>query len=128
LPLLCLFQKSCNSQCFAISRFDLILPLLHLLFLFLVLIHIGLIFFSVTCDHGRAWAYFTEAVLNPTDLVAQKCSNWAQYKINYCDKETVPLGDLNTTLTGNFYLETNKEKPYNKKSGSALSLSRLLSG
>lgn len=107
-------------------EFDLILPLLHLVSVLGLNTNWANIF-SVTCDHGRAWAYFTEAVLNPTDLVAQKCSNWAQYKINYCDKETVPLGDLNTTLTGNFYFETNKEKPYNKKSGSGLSLSRLLS-
>ncbi|XP_066257452.1 phospholipase A1-like [Euwallacea similis] len=81
------------------------------------------------CDHRRAWAYFTEAVLNPTALVAQKCANWGQYKINYCDKETVPMGDLNTTLTGSFYLDTNKERPYSKKSSnSLLDLSRLLTG
>ncbi|XP_050315533.1 phospholipase A1-like [Anthonomus grandis grandis] len=78
------------------------------------------------CDHQRAYAYFIEALLNPTDLVAQKCSNWAQFKVNYCDKETVPLGDLNTTLTGRFYLETNKEKPYTRKTGGGFSLSRLL--
>lgn len=78
------------------------------------------------CDHHRAYEYFIEAVLNPTDFVAKKCSNWAQYKINYCDKETVPMGDLTTNLTGSFYLDTNKEKPYSKKVTSGFSLSKLL--
>ncbi|KAL1497525.1 hypothetical protein ABEB36_008469 [Hypothenemus hampei] len=80
------------------------------------------------CDHQRAYAYFTEAVLNPNNLLAQRCSSWAQYKINYCDEETVPMGDLSTNATGNFYLDTNKEKPYSKKITSGFNLSRLISG
>ncbi|CAG9762078.1 unnamed protein product [Ceutorhynchus assimilis] len=79
------------------------------------------------CDHRRSWAYFTEALLNPTEMVAQKCNSWAEYKISYCDKVTVPMGDLNTTLTGSFYLKTNKEPPYSKKLSSGFSLSRLIS-
>ncbi|KAH1014526.1 lipase member H-A [Dendroctonus ponderosae] len=80
----------------------------------------------VTCDHRRAWAYFIEAVLNPSDLVAQKCDTWAKFKLNSCSEETVPLGDLTTTLQGNFFLQTNKERPYAKKVSGGFSLSRLL--
>lgn len=78
------------------------------------------------CDHYRAYEYFTEAVLNPTGFVAKKCNNWDQFKINHCDKETVPMGNLTTNLTGNFYLDTNKQKPYSKNVTSGFSVSKLL--
>lgn len=68
----------------------------------------------------RAPEYLIEAVLNPTELVATKCETWKKFLLNKCEDETVPLGDLTTTKTGNFYLETNKDKPYSK-SGSGRS-------
>ncbi|XP_072391902.1 phospholipase A1-like [Diabrotica undecimpunctata] len=69
----------------------------------------------VTCDHQRSHEYFTEAILNPGDFLATKCT---QYTLLFkkCDENyKVPLGDLTTTLKGNFYFETNKERPYAKR-------------
>ncbi|XP_063918830.1 pancreatic triacylglycerol lipase-like [Zophobas morio] len=71
----------------------------------------------VACNHQRSWKYFIEAVLNPTSFMGVKCGGWLQYKTNFCDKKEVAMGDLETTETGDFYLETNKDKPFGKKSG-----------
>lgn len=67
------------------------------------------------CDHHRAWAYFIEAVLNPGEFKARKCASWDKFKEDKCDREEVAMGDLKTTLTGDFFLETNKDKPFAKK-------------
>ncbi|KAJ3648993.1 hypothetical protein Zmor_020757 [Zophobas morio] len=71
----------------------------------------------IWCDHHRSWQYFIEAVLNPKEFLGSKCGGWAQFKTNICDKEEVAMGDLETTETGDFYLETNKDKPYGRKIG-----------
>ncbi|XP_019881701.2 phospholipase A1 isoform X1 [Aethina tumida] len=70
----------------------------------------------VFCDHRRAWKYFAEAVLNPGTFIAKKCESWSKFKRDKCDNVTVSMGDVTTTETGDFYLETNKEPPYAKKS------------
>lgn len=73
----------------------------------------------ITCDHRRAWAYFTEAILNPNTLVAQKCESWSKFKKGRCEKGSdVAMGDLSTTATGSYYLETNKDRPYSKTGSS----------
>ncbi|XP_044265372.1 uncharacterized protein LOC123011801 [Tribolium madens] len=69
----------------------------------------------ITCDHHRSWQYFIEAVLNPNEFLATKCDGYTKFKTGLCEKEEVPMGDLQTKKTGDFYLETNKEKPYAKR-------------
>lgn len=68
----------------------------------------------VVCDHLRAYEYFTEAIQKPKEFVAKRCRSWALYKFDRCDKEETTLGNLSTTLTGTFYLETNSERPFSK--------------
>ncbi|KAJ8925430.1 hypothetical protein NQ315_009263, partial [Exocentrus adspersus] len=70
----------------------------------------------ITCDHQRSHQYFIEAILNPKEFTARSCSDWDSYENGKCERgEEVKLGDLTTLATGNFYLETNKEKPYAKR-------------
>ncbi|RZC42502.1 phospholipase A1 2, partial [Asbolus verrucosus] len=69
----------------------------------------------VYCHHQRSWKYFIEAVLNPGNLVATKCKDWSNFKAETCEPEQVAMGDLETKKTGDFYLETNDEKPFAKK-------------
>lgn len=85
--------------------------------------------FSVSCDHKRATEYLVEAILNPSELTARKCETWKKFLLNECEDERVALGDLSTTKTGNFYLETNRERPYSKSSTSRSSsgLGKILS-
>ncbi|CAH0550789.1 unnamed protein product [Brassicogethes aeneus] len=66
------------------------------------------------CDHRRAWAYYTEAILNPGTMLAKKCKDWKSFKDNKCDNVTVAVGDITTMEKGDFFLETNKEPPYTK--------------
>lgn len=75
----------------------------------------------------RAPEFLVEAVLNPTELLTTKCETWKKFLLNKCEDETVPLGDLTTTKTGNFYLETNKEKPYSKSGNSRSGAGKILS-
>lgn len=86
-------------------------------------------FISVSCDHQRATEYLVEAILNPGELLARKCESWKKFVLNQCEDETVALGDLTTTKTGNFYLETNRDRPYSRSgtSRSSSGLGKILS-
>ncbi|CAG9854607.1 unnamed protein product [Phyllotreta striolata] len=68
----------------------------------------------VLCDHRRSYHYFIEAVPHPKDyLVAVECSEWNVLR-KTCDlNNTVALGDLTTTKTGEFYFNTNRNFPFN---------------
>ncbi|KAJ8934544.1 hypothetical protein NQ314_013285 [Rhamnusium bicolor] len=75
----------------------------------------------VTCDHQRAPEYFAEAILNPKEFLAKSCSDWDTYKDKKCENgQEIPLGDITAKITGNFYLETNKDKPYARKTDNGL--------
>ncbi|XP_076268162.1 phospholipase A1 2-like isoform X1 [Rhynchophorus ferrugineus] len=65
------------------------------------------------CDHIRAWDYFLEALLNPNGFIASKCLGTIYDREN-CNGETVSMGDINLTAEGNYYLETNRHKPFAK--------------
>ncbi|EFA06789.1 Vitellogenin-2-like Protein [Tribolium castaneum] len=69
----------------------------------------------ITCDHHRSWQFFIEAVLNPNEFLATRCESYTKFKTGLCEKDEVPMGDLETKKTGDFYLETNKEKPFAKR-------------
>ncbi|CAH1163329.1 unnamed protein product [Phaedon cochleariae] len=82
----------------------------------------------ISCDHRRAGEYFVEAILNPDELLATRCSGWELLAKNQCDDVKVNLGDLTTNETGTFYFETNKERPFSKrKQSDGISLSKVLS-
>ncbi|RZC40197.1 Lipase domain containing protein [Asbolus verrucosus] len=70
---------------------------------------------DIFCDHHRSWKYFIEAVLNPNVFLSTKCGSWDQFKSLTCDEQQVAMGDLKSKQTGDFYLETNKEKPFAKR-------------
>lgn len=76
----------------------------------------------------RSVEYFIEAILNPTQLVATRCDSWTSYFLNRCNGETVALGNLQTKAMGNFYLETNRDRPYSRaaKSSSSFGLGKVL--
>lgn len=84
--------------------------------------------FLVSCDHLRAPEYLIEAILNPDELIAKKCENWLNFVLNRCQGETVALGDLTTKKIGNFYLETNRDRPYSRsgKSKTVLGIGKVL--
>lgn len=73
---------------------------------------------SPVCSHSRSWMYFAESVY-PTEnkFYARKCRNFTHFENNTCYKnEPIQLVglDINASLTGNFYLQTNDEFPYAK--------------
>lgn len=78
---------------------------------------------AITCDHHRSWEYYIEAVLNPNEFLGGKCKKgWIEKQIRRsggCDDEEgiekTNLGDLEVKKTGEFYLETNNEKPFSRK-------------
>lgn len=69
-------------------------------------------FVSVSCNHMRAVTYFTQAISNPSSIIAVKC----EYRMMIFSviTEKVALGDLTTKKTGNFYFETNKNGSHSK--------------
>lgn len=70
----------------------------------------------IICSHIRSPQYFIEAVLNPTEFVSKRCSSWVKFITGLCNKEvSVAMGDLKSNIEGNFYLETNKDKPFAKR-------------
>lgn len=77
---------------------------------------------SVSCDHLRSVEYFIEAVLNPEELTARKCESWKNFILNRCDGEPVALGNLTTIATGNFFFETNRDRPYSKSGQSRIGI------
>lgn len=82
----------------------------------------------MSCDHSRAVEYFIESILNPGELTGKKCESWKSYLLNQCEGETVALGDLKSTTSGSFYLETNRDRPYSRsgKSTSGIGLQKVL--
>ncbi|XP_056640293.1 inactive pancreatic lipase-related protein 1-like [Diorhabda sublineata] len=80
----------------------------------------------VFCDHGRSHSYFIEAILNPADFLARKCSTYNLFK-KRCQDEKIALGNLTTRATGNFYFDTNKEPPYSKQENSSRGLFGMVS-
>lgn len=47
--------------------------------------------------------------------MGRRCENYDKFKSTSCEEEQVAMGDLNSKMTGKFYLETNKEKPFGKE-------------
>jgi len=83
----------------------------------------------IWCDHHRAWEFFIEAVLNPDKFESTKCNvekKLLVFEKKTCsENDTVNIGDLKTKKTGNYYLETNNEKPFAKKT-SRFEISKLI--
>ncbi|KAK9892111.1 hypothetical protein WA026_018314 [Henosepilachna vigintioctopunctata] len=68
----------------------------------------------VTCDHSRAWDYFSEAINITGSFPSRKCSNYNDFQNNKCTNETVAMGDLKTTAKGSYYLRTSSQRLYSK--------------
>lgn len=71
---------------------------------------------SMICAHSRSWMYFAESV-HPTKnkFYAKKCASFGNFKNNTCyknEKVQVVGIDIDTTLSGNYYLQTNDKYPF----------------
>jgi pancreatic triacylglycerol lipase len=70
------------------------------------------------CSHSRAWKYYAESVGSKGKrFYGSKCKNAWECQNHNCLKEekiqSVGL-DINYSLRGNYYLETNSYYPYSK--------------
>ncbi|XP_076272392.1 pancreatic triacylglycerol lipase-like [Rhynchophorus ferrugineus] len=67
-----------------------------------------------TCSHMKSYLYFAESLSND-QFYARQCDSYSDYTGGECADNTVTLmGSLsfNTSLTGNFYLNTSSTSPY----------------
>ncbi|KAH1022938.1 hypothetical protein HUJ04_012246 [Dendroctonus ponderosae] len=67
---------------------------------------------SLSCSHGRSYYYYSEA-LNTDQFIAKSCDSYNDYVAAECKR--VPqsiMGAVNTSLFGDYYLETSSSYPY----------------
>ena len=77
------------------------------------------------CSHGLAPLYFIESILKENAFRSKNCGSWPSVCCAFgiwCDSSVVNhMGfNLNTALTGNFYLKTNLRSPYSRRFGSSI--------
>lgn len=73
--------------------------------------------YTITCAHLRAVEYYAESVYpgNEMNFLALKCNSLSAYNSQYCNGRTYPMGYATPSyMRGNFFLNTNSEKPYGK--------------
>lgn len=73
--------------------------------------------FSITCAHLRAVEYYAESVYpgNELNFLGVKCNSLSAYNSKYCQGTAYPMGYATPSyIKGNFFLQTNSEKPYGK--------------
>jgi len=69
-----------------------------------------------TCAHSRAYAYYAES-LTSNKFVGKKCGSYKDFSRGNCDQgESSSMGqfDVDTSASGEYYLDTNKNAPYAK--------------
>lgn len=77
----------------------------------------------VDCSHLMCTAYFIESVENPAGFLAVKCDSYESFLGGECDgNEKVSLGGDLLGVEGDFYFETNAEKPYSKENATYFAL------
>lgn len=71
---------------------------------------------SPICSHSRSWMYFAESVdATMKKFYAKKCASFGNFKNNTCyqNEPIQAVGiDINTKLSGNYYLQTNDKYPF----------------
>ncbi|CAG9759298.1 unnamed protein product [Ceutorhynchus assimilis] len=69
-----------------------------------------------SCSHGRSFYYFGESLVSGSNnFVSTECKSFKAYEAGLCQNNTIAfMGGItyNETLTGDFYLITNKTSPY----------------
>lgn len=71
------------------------------------------------CSHRRSWLFWAESVANKNkkSFPSVKCKNWEDFKEGRCDKEA-PLAhmgiDCAMDVAGDYFLQTNGERPFSK--------------
>lgn len=74
---------------------------------------------SIFCSHSRAYYYFAESVYpgNERNFLATKCSSLSAYRQGRCENDPIPMGIATPhTARGSYFLETNKKRPFGKRS------------
>lgn len=71
--------------------------------------------FAVGCSHKRAAIYFYESI-NSNNFVAVEASNFTEFDYGRCNrnKRAIMGENVDRSLSGNFYLHTNKKSPFAK--------------
>ncbi|KAF7993896.1 hypothetical protein HCN44_011165 [Aphidius gifuensis] len=66
------------------------------------------------CSHWRSWRFYAETVNNNTAFLATPCSNYAWYKLGWCNSnDKVYYGYASpTNIEGSYYFETGDKFPY----------------
>jgi hypothetical protein len=73
------------------------------------------------CSHGKSIDYFTESILKPNAFKSKACptgpeDNCCRQGLSYCGVSVNQyMGfNVNKTLSGSFFVETNSKSPYSK--------------
>lgn len=71
------------------------------------------------CSHRRSWWFWAESVATKGDdsFPAIKCKSWDNFKTGACEQgaQLAYMGiDCPMDASGDYYLQTNGETPYNK--------------
>lgn len=67
------------------------------------------------CSHVIVTAFYIEAVQNPNAFKSLKCESYEYFLSGGCDQnESVTVGGDLEGVEGEFYCETNPQKPYSK--------------
>ncbi|KAK9703917.1 Lipase [Popillia japonica] len=69
--------------------------------------------YIVVCSHNRACLFFTEGILS-NNFVARQCSSYTYYSLGLCrgNPQNVLGENVDFSVTGDFYLDTNSRSPY----------------
>ncbi|XP_017777589.1 PREDICTED: phospholipase A1 member A-like [Nicrophorus vespilloides] len=68
---------------------------------------------SIACNHGRAYMYFIESILNEKAFKSQKCANVDEAIYSRCFEESdVYMGQADTYKYGLYYVKTNTKYPF----------------
>lgn len=69
------------------------------------------------CSHMIVTDYFVESIYNTNGFVAIRCASYEEYEAGSCasNKHITFGGELAAEDVGDYYLDTNSEKPYSKE-------------
>jgi hypothetical protein len=76
-----------------------------------------MIIFIDFCSHQKSVLYFAEAIASKKKVFdAVKCPSWANFISGACRRNAVTnMGQkIDTTVTGNYYLQTNAISPFSR--------------
>lgn len=73
---------------------------------------------TIICSHARSWEFYAETVEpgNEDNFMATRCDSYSSLKAGNCHGKPIPMGyAVPTTAKGDFFLETNGNKPFGKR-------------